>query len=70
MDRYFIPQDNAVNEQTQIQSMGEIYQHSVVTLVAATGDDPHFGLPGIGATLRKHQPCVKVKGGLSHILYT
>ena len=60
IDRYCIPQDNALNKQIQIHSMGEIYQHSVITVVAAAGGDPHYGLPGIGATLRERQPCVKV----------
>ncbi|KAF8850755.1 heterokaryon incompatibility, partial [Acephala macrosclerotiorum] len=60
IDRYCIPQDNTANKQIQIQSMGEIYQNSVITVVAAAGSDPHYGLPGIGATLRERQPCVKV----------
>ena len=60
VDRYCIPQDNDVDKQKQIQNMHQIYQHSVLTVVAAAGDNPHFGLPGIGATPRKRQPCVKV----------
>ena len=68
IDRYCIPHDNTMNKQTQIQSMGEIYQHSILTVVAAAGSDPRYGLPGIGATPRERQPCVKV--GDKTLIYT
>jgi hypothetical protein len=68
IDRYCIPPDNPVNKQIQIQSMDEIYQHSVITVVAAAGSDPHYGLPGIGTTPREGQPCVKV--GDRTLVYT
>ncbi|KAF2185577.1 HET-domain-containing protein [Zopfia rhizophila CBS 207.26] len=68
IDRYCITQDDAMDMHIQIQSMDEIYQQSVVTVVAAAGDDPRYGLPGIGATPRERQPCVKV--GNKTLVYT
>ncbi|KAJ0124011.1 tol protein [Diaporthe amygdali] len=60
IDRYCIPQDNIADKQLQIQSMGFVYENAAVTIVAAAGDGPHHGLPGIGATPRESQPSVKI----------
>ncbi|KAL0941519.1 tol protein [Colletotrichum truncatum] len=60
IDRYCIPQDNIAGKQLQIQSMGLVYENAVVTIVAAAGDGPHHGLPGISATPRESQPSVKI----------
>ncbi|KIW15980.1 hypothetical protein PV08_06030 [Exophiala spinifera] len=68
IDRYCIPLDDAANKQIQIKSMGEIYQHSMVTVVATAGSDCPYGLPGIGATTRETQPCVKI--GDRTLVYT
>ncbi|OAL45917.1 HET-domain-containing protein [Pyrenochaeta sp. DS3sAY3a] len=68
IDRYCIAQGNPVHKQKQIQSMNEIYYHSIITIVAAAGDDPYHGLPGIGVVEREPQPRVNV-GGRS-LIYT
>jgi Heterokaryon incompatibility protein (HET) len=68
VDRYCIPQENVADRQIQFQGMGEIYKHSVLTVIAAAGDDSHYGLPGIGAKLRECQPCVRV--GNRTLVYT
>lgn len=60
IDRYCIAQGDPVHKEKQIQSMNEIYHHSIITIVAAAGDDPYHGLPGIGVVKRKPQPCVTV----------
>lgn len=60
VDRYCIPQDDAKAKHAQLQSMDLIYRHSVLTIIAAAGDDPHHGLPGIGTTPRKSQPACPV----------
>lgn len=62
IDRYCIDQENSVEKQVQIQQMDLIYQHAFVTIVAAAGADPHFGLPGVGATSRPPQPTAWIKG--------
>ena len=60
IDRYCISQDNPIERQLQIQNMNAIYEQSVVTIIAAAGDDPYYGLPGVSATPRKSQPHVKI----------
>jgi len=52
IDRYCIDQDNTVEKQIQIQQMDLIYENAYVTIIAAAGTDPSFGLPGVGATPR------------------
>lgn len=36
--------------------MGRIYGISTLTIVAAVGDGPHHGLPGVGSPSRQAQP--------------
>jgi hypothetical protein len=60
VDRYCIPQADARAKHLQIQSMDVIYQHSALTIIAAAGENPHHGLPGVGETPRKAQPSVTV----------
>jgi hypothetical protein len=62
IDRYCIDQGNDTEKQIQIQQMDLIYQNAFVTIVAAAGTDPHFGLPGVGATSRPPQPTAWIKG--------
>ncbi|CAN9430272.1 unnamed protein product [Alternaria sp. RS040] len=62
IDRYCIDQGSDAEKQIQIQQMDLIYQHAFVTIVAAAGTDPHFGLPGVGATSRTPQPTAWIKG--------
>jgi hypothetical protein len=62
IDRYCIDQGNDAEKQIQIHQMDLIYQHAFVTIVAAAGTDPHFGLPGVGATSRPPQPTAWIKG--------
>jgi hypothetical protein len=61
VDRYCIPQADARAKHLQIQSMDVIYQHSALTIIAAVGENPHYGLPGVGETPRKAQPSVTVE---------
>ncbi|KAK4118452.1 HET-domain-containing protein, partial [Parathielavia appendiculata] len=60
VDRYCIPRDDAKVKHLQIQSMDVIYQHSALTIIAAAGENPHHGLPGVGTTPRKVQPSVTI----------
>jgi hypothetical protein len=47
IDRYCIPQDNAKTKHLQIQNMDVIYQHSVLTIIAAAGEDPITVFPAL-----------------------
>jgi len=51
IDRYCIPQgkteENKIEKHTQIQAMDAIYSNSRLTLVAAAGSNPEYGLPGV-----------------------
>jgi hypothetical protein len=39
--------------------MDVIYQHAYLTIIAAAGDDPEYGLPGIGGNVRNAQPLIR-----------
>ncbi|KAF1932678.1 HET-domain-containing protein [Didymella exigua CBS 183.55] len=55
VDRYCIDQDNPEEKHEIIRSMDLIYQGAEITIVAPTGPDPHYGLPGVDATPRRCQ---------------
>ncbi|RSL51301.1 hypothetical protein CEP54_011494 [Fusarium duplospermum] len=54
VDRYCIPIDHAAKH-AQLRNMGDIYSNSDLTIIAAAGDGPGTGLPGVRATPRKEQ---------------
>lgn len=56
IDRYCIDQSNQVEKHAQIRQMDLIYSRAHVTVIAAAGEDPHTGLPGISRTPRTLQP--------------
>ncbi|KAI4863306.1 heterokaryon incompatibility protein-domain-containing protein [Hypoxylon rubiginosum] len=60
VDRYCIPQDDPKAKHDQIQTMDLIYQQSELTIVAAAGEGPEFGLPGIGGRARDVQVSAQV----------
>jgi hypothetical protein len=49
---------------SQIQRMNRIYCNAQTCIVAAAGDDSHYGLPGVGHRSRKPQEKVSL-GGLT-----
>ncbi|KAH7370177.1 heterokaryon incompatibility protein-domain-containing protein [Rhexocercosporidium sp. MPI-PUGE-AT-0058] len=55
IDRYCINQGNKSETATQLQAMGSIYRNSQLTIIAAAGDDPSYGLPGVGNQRRQQQ---------------
>ncbi|KAK0122500.1 hypothetical protein ONS95_010730 [Cadophora gregata] len=60
VDRYCIPQHDASVKALQIQNMGRIYGGSTLTIIAAAGESPHYGLPGVSSTLKTPQPEIRV----------
>lgn len=60
VDRYCVPQDESPEKHGLIRDMGLIYENSELTLIAAIGEDPSHGLPGVGLTFRKSPDFVQV----------
>ncbi|PSN63699.1 HET-domain-containing protein, partial [Corynespora cassiicola Philippines] len=56
IDRYCISQIDPSEKHHQIARMDRIYADAIVTIVAAAGEDPHYGLPGVSRTHRHPQP--------------
>ncbi|EGO59966.1 hypothetical protein NEUTE1DRAFT_80533 [Neurospora tetrasperma FGSC 2508] len=74
IDRYCIPQDDLPAKQIQIENMGRIYSRSVLTIIAAAGEGPDYGLPGVSERRRAEQFTVQVGAaaegkGISLALY-
>lgn len=59
VDRFCITPNDTLERRQQIGQMGQIYARAEATIIAAAGNNPHHGLPGmrkrqrIPATLRK-----------------
>ena len=49
VDRYCVPQDEE-QLKLQIENMGRIYKNAEFTIIAAAGDGPEYGLPGVSTT--------------------
>ncbi|KAH7179027.1 heterokaryon incompatibility protein-domain-containing protein [Fusarium flagelliforme] len=62
VDRYCIPQyESKSKERTdQIKQMDRIYRQAELTLIAAAGQGPDHGLPGVGSTPRIPQPSLRI----------
>ena len=55
VDRYCINQQQEKEKAHQIGKMDEIYMNAELTIIAAAGSDPNYGLPGVGHQRRKSQ---------------
>jgi hypothetical protein len=55
IDRYCIDQQNDAEKHRLIMNMGAVYRGATLTIIAAAGDSPHSGLPGINGTPRRQQ---------------
>ena len=64
VDRYCIDQLDGEDKHHQIQQMDLIYASAVATIIAAAGDDPGYGLPGVNGTVRRPQPQLRIRGSL------
>ncbi|KAL2070092.1 hypothetical protein VTL71DRAFT_14772 [Oculimacula yallundae] len=63
IDRYCINQSNASETSAQLQVMGSIYRNSHLTIIAAAGDDPSYGLPGVRKRSRYQQAHAQIEHG-------
>lgn len=62
VDQVCIDPDDATKKHGQIRSMGRIYGEAELTLVAASGDDAHHGLPGVASHPRRGFPSLWLDG--------
>jgi hypothetical protein len=62
VDRYCINQDDEKEKHTQIANMDSVYSAAKLTIIAAAGEDPSFGLPGVSERAREPQPQFKLSG--------
>lgn len=47
VDRYCIDQSSVMDRALQVKQMGQIYASAHLTIIAAVGTDPTYGLPGV-----------------------
>jgi hypothetical protein len=64
VDRYCIPQNNNEERHIQISQMDCVYRSAEITIIAAAGHDPTYGLPGIGSAMRVPQKIVQINAGM------
>ncbi|EKG20915.1 Heterokaryon incompatibility [Macrophomina phaseolina MS6] len=62
VDSLCIQQDLTGEKQREINAMASIYNGAIVTIVAASGDDPWTPLPGIRESTRPGRPPIITKG--------
>jgi hypothetical protein len=62
VDRYCIDRANSEEKHDLIRNMDRIYEGAEITIIAATGDDPHHSLQGVRGTPRTPQPTLRVCG--------
>ncbi|KAF2726899.1 HET-domain-containing protein, partial [Polyplosphaeria fusca] len=62
VDRYCIDQDESESKMTQIAQMNRIYSNAQTTIVAAAGNGPYYGLPGVSSRTRKRQGTFEIDG--------
>ncbi|KAF2660597.1 HET-domain-containing protein, partial [Lophiostoma macrostomum CBS 122681] len=60
VDRYCINQLSDEDKSSQVAKMDLIYNNAYITIVAAAGSDPTYGLTGVGQRPRSFQPHMKI----------
>ncbi|KAI0381975.1 HET-domain-containing protein [Hypomontagnella monticulosa] len=58
VDRYCIDQVHSPEKQAEINRMDRIYNGASLTIIAAAGSDPNYGLPGVSKP-RQHIPPIR-----------
>lgn len=61
VDRYCIDQCNHEEKHHMVSNMDQIYLNADFTIIAAEGDGPHVGLPGVCGTPRERQRIINIK---------
>lgn len=62
VDMYCIKQDNQNHVGDQIRHMDLVYRTAQATIIAAAGDNPEFGLPGVSTSRHPRQASATVNG--------
>ncbi|KAH8667970.1 heterokaryon incompatibility protein-domain-containing protein [Tricladium varicosporioides] len=62
IDRYCINQCDQHEKHIQVSQMDIVYSNAEFTIIAAAGDNPMHGLPGMGTSHRVPQPSAKLHG--------
>ncbi|KAH7350397.1 heterokaryon incompatibility protein-domain-containing protein, partial [Pyrenochaeta sp. MPI-SDFR-AT-0127] len=70
VDRYCINQNDPEHKMRQIRQMGAIYSSAALTIVAAAGNGPKHGLPGISLPRQVSMPYGQVVGSVALVLTT
>jgi len=66
VNRYCINQHNSEEKHSQIRNMDSIYNTAELTIIAAVGDNPSFGLPG-ASSQRPRIPQIEISlGGIKY----
>lgn len=60
VDKVCIDQSDHNDKLHQIKQMDLIYTNSALTIIAAAGDGPAYGLPGVNGTRRRSQPRIRL----------
>ncbi|KIM99873.1 hypothetical protein OIDMADRAFT_126407 [Oidiodendron maius Zn] len=60
VDRYCIPQTKSEEFEMQIRHMNLVYKNAYATIVAAAGEDPNYGLPGVSKRARNIRPSTRI----------
>ncbi|KAK2762519.1 tol protein [Colletotrichum kahawae] len=61
IDKFCIDQKNKKEKDTQISQMDSIYHNAELTIIAASGSDPTYGLSGIGSRHRQPHPTLVIR---------
>ncbi|KAH7078130.1 heterokaryon incompatibility protein-domain-containing protein [Paraphoma chrysanthemicola] len=59
VDQYCVDQTDDAHKETQIRHMDQIYKGAEVTIVAASGDSKHYGLPGVSSSRNPFEEVIK-----------
>lgn len=62
IDKHCIDQKNKAIKHDQIKQMDTIYRNADLTIIAAAGPDPHYGLAGVTIRPRNVQPSISIGG--------
>ncbi|KAF3811753.1 hypothetical protein GCG54_00014504 [Colletotrichum gloeosporioides] len=61
IDKFCIDQNDGKEKDAQISQMDSIYHNAELTIIAAAGSDPTYGLPGIGNKHRQPHPTLVIR---------